>query len=102
MEKPDISFSPLAMPLLAGPGSIASVIGIGALLHQPDIGDDAQVVAAIVAVVLLCWVLLANAERLMGFLGVNGANALTKIMGFILLCIGVQLVIEGLSLVKLG
>jgi multiple antibiotic resistance protein len=101
IEKPDISFSPLAMPLLAGPGSIASVVGMAALIPHANVWDYGQVIAAIFAVVFVCWILLANAERLIGFLGVNGANALTKIMGFILLCIGVQLNIDGvLELVK--
>lgn len=97
VDKPDISFSPLAMPLLAGPGSIASVIGMGAVIQHPNLVNYGQIVGAIVAVVLVCWVLLTNAGRLMGFLGVNGANALTKIMGFILLCIGVQLCIDGVG-----
>ncbi len=95
VAKPDISFSPLAMPLLAGPGSIASVIGLTALVPHPAAWDYAQFVGGIVAVVLVCWIILANSERLLGVLGVNGANALTKIMGFILLCIGVQMGIDG-------
>lgn len=42
----------------------------------------------------LCRITLRESEKLMKFLGVNGANALTKIMGFILLCIGMQLAID--------
>lgn len=97
VKKPDISFSPLAMPLLSGPGSIAAVIGLTALHRTFTPWDYGQMLGAIVAVVVLCWVILANSERLLAVLGVNGANALTKIMGFILLCIGVQLNIAGIT-----
>jgi multiple antibiotic resistance protein len=50
-----------------------------------------------VLVVVVCWILLVNAERLLRVLGVNGVNALTKVMGFILVCIGVQLNIAGVT-----
>ncbi|MGC1481984.1 MAG: MarC family protein, partial [Chthoniobacterales bacterium] len=92
---------PLAMPLLAGPGSIATVIGLTAAKTSQSAWAYGEMLGAIIAVVLVCWVILANSERLLGLLGVNGANALTKIMGFILLCIGVQLLIDGvMQLVK--
>ncbi|WP_411828022.1 MarC family NAAT transporter [Luteolibacter sp. AS25] len=94
LDKPDISFSPLAMPLLSGPGAIATVIGLSAN-SGGRYWAYSQMIMAIFAVVMICWVILINSERLLGFLGVNGANALTKIMGFILLCIGVQLCING-------
>ncbi len=103
VAKPHIAFSPLAMPLLAGPGSIASVTGLTVAKDAPSAWDYGQLVGAIVIVVLVCWAILANAERLLGLLGMNGANALTKIMGFILLCIGVQLLIDGvMPLMKAG
>lgn len=101
VAKSDIAFSPLAMPLLAGPGSIATVIGLTAAKTSQSAWAYGEMLGAIIAVVLVCWVILANSERLLGLLGVNGANALTKIMGFILLCIGVQLLIDGvMQLVK--
>lgn len=92
----DIAFSPLAMPLLAGPGAIASVIGITSVV-TPSVTSYLAVSVGIVATCLVCWVILRESELLMRFLGVNGANALTKIMGFLLLCIGVQLVVDGVQ-----
>ncbi|MGC6459401.1 MAG: MarC family NAAT transporter [Akkermansiaceae bacterium] len=91
----DISFSPLAMPLLAGPGAIASVIGVSSLM-APSVTSYVAVTAGIVLTCLICWIILRESELLLGFLGINGANALTKIMGFLLLCIGVQLAIDGI------
>lgn len=95
VDKPDISFSPLAMPLLAGPGSIATVIGLSSSAKAFNLWDHGQMLAAILLVCFLSWLILLNSERLLKLLGVNGTNALTRIMGFILLCIGVQLIIDG-------
>ena len=94
-EKKDIAFSPLAMPLLAGPGSIATIMGMASLLKTPTVIGYASILVGIALVCLTCWLILRESELLMKVLGVNGANALTKIMGFLLLSIGVQLVIDG-------
>jgi len=93
--KPDISLSPLAIPLLAGPGSMAVVMSLSTyhptVLHTGMSG----IAAGIAAVCLTCWVMLREAELVLRVLGVNGANALTKIMAFLLLSIGVQLTLNG-------
>lgn len=94
-SKADIAFSPLAMPLLAGPGAIASIMGMTTTLPVPSLVNYLSVLGGILTVSALCWLVLRQAGWLMKLLGVNGANALTKIMGFLLLCIGVQLVING-------
>jgi multiple antibiotic resistance protein len=95
-EMKDISFSPLAMPLLAGPGAIASVIGISSMINQ-TIQCYAMVSLSIVVTCFICWIILRESQYLMDLLGINGANALTKIMGFLLLCIGVQLAVNGIQ-----
>lgn len=95
IQKPDISFTPLALPLLAGPGSIAVVMTRGTLN-----ADFFTISASMVGILLLavtCWLILREADRLLAVIGVNGANALTKIMAFLLLCIGVQLMINGVK-----
>jgi multiple antibiotic resistance protein len=101
-EKEDIAFSPLAMPLLSGPGAIAAVMGVSANLPARTPITYALVLSGIALVSVSCWLILRESERLMGFLGVNGANALTKIMGFLLLCMGVQLAINGVVALKFG
>lgn len=94
-EKKDISFSPLAMPLLAGPGAIASVMSMASLIPDNNMISYLAVSIGILISCIICWLVLRESELIMKILGVNGANALTKIMGFILLCIGVQLMIDG-------
>ncbi|MEM6600078.1 MAG: MarC family NAAT transporter [Verrucomicrobiota bacterium] len=95
-DSKDVSFSPLAMPLLAGPGAIAAVMGVTAQISSGSMLSYLAVTLGIGSSVLICWIVLREAPWLMKFLGVNGANALTKIMGFLLLCIGVQFLINGI------
>lgn len=98
-QKSDISFSPLAMPSLSGPGSIAVVITMSSSIngrHGIDKLDAyAGVVLAIVITAILSWLVLRAAGALRRFLGVNGVNSLSWIMGFLLICIGAQFAING-------
>ncbi len=98
-QKSDISFSPLAMPSLSGPGSIAVVITMSSSIngrHGIDKLDAyAGVVLAIVITAILSWLVLRAAGALRRFLGVNGVNSLSRIMGFLLICIGAQFAING-------
>lgn len=96
-KKMDIAFSPLAMPLLAGPGAIAAVMSSSSLVSSPSIFNYLGLCIGLIITCLVCWIVLRESEKLMKFLGVNGANALTRIMGFILLSIGVQLIIDGIK-----
>lgn len=94
-SKPDISLSPLAIPLLAGPGSMAVVMSMSSYHLDPFGGGMFGIIAGIIAVCATCWIMLREAEWVLRVLGVNGANALTKIMAFLLLAIGVQLTLAG-------
>jgi len=96
MSKRDISFTPLAMPLLAGPGAIASTVSIASTIPREHVLlAYLSSLLGIALTCVLCTLILSQSSKLMRYLGVNGANALTRLMGFILLCIGVQLVIDG-------
>lgn len=92
--KQDVSFSPLAMPMLSGPGSIAVTIGLASLAR--GWADYLAIVVGIVAVSVITFVTLRLSERVVRVIGTNGMNALSKMMGFLLLCIGVQFVVNGL------
>lgn len=95
--KHDVSFTPLAMPGLSGPGSIAVVIGMSATAQESEHIVVSHLLIAIgVAIVgvISYWVLKA-ATRLSRVLGVAGMNAMARIMGFLLICIGVQFIING-------
>ncbi len=95
--KHDVSFTPLAMPGLSGPGSIAVVIGMSAAAQESQhivVGHILIAIGVAIVGVISYWVLKA-ATRLSRVLGVAGMNAMARIMGFLLICIGVQFIING-------
>ncbi len=93
--KPDISFVPLALPLLSGPGSIAVMINLAT--HSPFWADWIMIGIAAAAVSIVSYFVLVESLRLVRVLGVNGMNALSKLMGFLLLSLAVQFILNGVS-----
>jgi multiple antibiotic resistance protein len=93
--KPDISFSPMALPLIAGPGAIGVVIGLAA--RNPSLGDRLAIVAAVLALSVVIAACLRFGTPLTEKLGATGVGAITRIMGFLILAIGVELLIHGLA-----
>jgi multiple antibiotic resistance protein len=93
----NIAFVPLAMPLMFGPGAIATIIGISstikATLHE--LGLWAAVAGAIVATMFVTYLCLANARALTAKIGPLGIDAATRIVGFFVAAIGVDLVFDG-------
>lgn len=99
-QKDDISFSPLAMPSLSGPGSIAVVITMSSEIgfrHGFDkVLAFAGVVVAIIITAIISWIVLRGAGVMRRYFGVNGVNSLSRIMGFLLICIGIQFIVNGI------
>jgi multiple antibiotic resistance protein len=97
VRKADISFTPLAMPSLSGPGSIAVVIGMSSSVQdsQHIVIGHVLVVIGIAITAIVSYAVLRAATRLEKILGATGMNAMTRIMGFLLVCIGIQFVING-------
>jgi multiple antibiotic resistance protein len=98
-KKADISFCPLALPLIAGPGALAVVIAASAKIGSQG-GNDVwysyiAISLAIASVSFLTWLCLRHSGLLLHLLGVNGMNAITRIMGFLLICIAIQMMITG-------
>jgi multiple antibiotic resistance protein len=91
--KRDVSFSPLAMPMLSGPGSIAATIGLASLATHWL--DYVAIVLGFVIVAIVSYLTLSLAGRIVQLVGANGMSALTKIMGFLIFCIGIQFVVNG-------
>lgn len=95
LEKEDISFSPLALPLLAGPGSIAVVIGFAT---QASGATDYLINgAAVLLVVAATYGILRLAPISAKYIGYTGLNVMTRLMGFIALAISVQFILSGIS-----
>lgn len=96
-EKADVSFTPLAMPSLSGPGSIAVVIGMSSTVQETQhiVIGHMLVAIGIAITAVISYVVLRAATRLDKILGATGMNAMARIMGFLLICIGIQFVING-------
>ena len=95
----DIAFVPLAMPTTAGPGTIAMVVTIAAsAASATGVEPWMLVVVPITVSVLigvLVWLCLRSADLIMRILGRSGIEAISRLMGFLLVCMGVQFVING-------
>jgi multiple antibiotic resistance protein len=91
--KTDISFTPMAMPLLAGPGAIGVMVGIAAHGHSWE--DYAGYVIAILLIAVTVLACLVGSGAIFKRLGPNGIGALNRIFGFLILAIAVALVARG-------
>ena len=94
-SKRDISFSPLAMPMLSGPGSIAVTLGFTSLATHWV--DYIAIILGILSVSGITYATLRLSGKIVTVIGVNGMNALSKIMGFLILCVGIQFVVNGVT-----
>ena len=95
--KEDISLTPMAMPMLSGPGSIGVVMGLSA-----DAGTVSYlgIVIGIVALGFVVYLFLRLGGPLVKRLGPGAAGAINRIFGFLLLAIAVQLVCDGIADLK--
>jgi multiple antibiotic resistance protein len=93
----NIAFMPLAMPLMFGPGVIATVLGMmGTIRESSDkILSYAAIIAAADLAILVTFFCLAYADRLTRFLGPLGIDAVTRMVGFFVSAMGVSLVFNG-------
>ena len=94
MRMHDVAFTPIAMPMLSGPGSIAVTIGMATEVEQPI--EYAAIIAGIGLVVLTAWLVLRSSARVVAYLGVTGVTVLTRIMGLLLVGIGIQFLFTGI------
>jgi len=97
----DVAFSPLAMPSLAGPGSIAVVMSAAAQIRSARPSDwplaYAAVIAGMAATLVFSYVVLRLAGLMVRFLGRGGIDSMTRIFGFLLICIGMQFLLTGIA-----
>ena len=94
-EAEDISVFPMAIPMIAGPGSIASVMLLNA--RADGLQESLVVLAAMTAVILLTLAALLAAGPLMRFVGAKVEAMITRILGVILAALATQFVLDGLE-----
>ncbi|XID86066.1 MarC family protein [Pediococcus pentosaceus] len=87
----DVAISPLAMPVLAGPGTIATTMNLSSSTN-PFI-----VISAFAVLSVITYFIFIYGEQIMAKLGNNIMNVITKLMGLILATIGVRMLIMGVQ-----
>lgn len=104
-NKQSIAFVPLAMPSTAGPGTIAMIISSSSTLvshssFSPIVLKIAPVCIFLI-IAVIAWLCLRSANTIMKLVGKSGVDAISRLMGFLLTCMGVQFIINGiLELIK--
>jgi multiple antibiotic resistance protein len=93
-QKQDIALTPLAVPMLAGPGAMSTVMVLSAQARTPM--QSAVVYASIAATMVLSWLTLRAADRLFTRIGQTGIRVTTRLMGLLLAAIAVQFVLTGI------
>jgi multiple antibiotic resistance protein len=92
--KEDVALTPLAVPMLAGPGAMSTVMVLAAQARSPMY--SAIVYAAIAATMVISWATLRTADRLFTRIGETGIRVVTRLMGLLLAAIAVQFVLTGI------
>jgi multiple antibiotic resistance protein len=94
-EKADFALTPMAMPILSGPGSIGVVMGLAA--HADSWVSYIGMMVGIAAVGLSVYLFLRLGGPLVNKLGPSAVGAINRIFGFLILAIAVQLVWDGVA-----
>ncbi|MFZ0728480.1 MAG: MarC family protein [Desulfobacterales bacterium] len=97
-EGNNVAFVPLAMPIMFGPGAIATVIGMSSLVRHPfsDFSPMAAITGAILAAMLVIYLILAYARKILRRIGPQGVDAATRIVGFFVSAMGMALIFHGI------
>ncbi len=92
----DLAVSPLAVPLLAGPGTIATAMNYSATGGFTGIVTTVSVFGLLCLITFICFVFSA---KILNIIGQSGLSIVTRLMGLILTVIGTQMVIHGITAV---
>ncbi len=94
-RKVEIAITPLAVPILAGPGALSTVmLMMGRATGIPTV---LPVLTAIIATGLVCYIVLRLSERVLRVMGRTGINLMSRLMGILLLTVAVQFVVDGVG-----
>lgn len=97
----DITFIPMTIPMLAGPGSIAVTLGLAAQAGRsftvPTALNFLAIISAIVFIAGLSYICLRLSNSFLQLFGETGITAISRLLGLFILAIGVQLILNGLA-----
>ena len=95
-QRSDVSVFPLAIPLVAGPGAMTSVVLLMGAAGG-DLGTQALVLLELVAVLVVTLLCFLGAGRVQKWLGVTGVNVVTRVAGLLLAALAVQFMLDGVG-----
>jgi len=90
----EVAITPLAMPILAGPGTIATAMSFAS---TGGVSEFVMTVGAFFVLCIISYVFFISGERFVKYIGDNGIKVVTRLMGLILAVIGVQMLIDGIG-----
>lgn len=93
-RREDVGLMPVGIPLLSGPGAIASSMVLSA--RARTMPEKGALLAAIAVVALAAWVVLRSASQIARVLGLTGMNIIARVMGLILAAVAAQFIIDGM------
>ena len=96
MHKDDITYTPLAIPLIAGPGAITSVMILSE--NVITVSEKILFISAIAICVIITYIILVASKKMSKMIGTTGIRIIQRVMGIILMAIAVQLIFSGLNL----
>jgi MarC family membrane protein len=96
VDKEDVAIVPLGMPLLAGPGSIATVVVLMARAREGPWWHAMPVLGATAVTAGLCYLILSGAARVERVLGRTGLAILERAAGLLLVAVAVQFMLDGI------
>jgi multiple antibiotic resistance protein len=93
----DLAFVPMAMPIMFGPGAMATILGMTSQVKHSatEIAGFVEVSAALVATMATTYLFLARGKRLQQRLGPRGIDAATRIVGFFVASMGIGMAFDG-------
>jgi multiple antibiotic resistance protein len=93
----DFAFVPLAMPIMVGPGAIATILGMASLVKHAEfeVGAFIAIAAAILATMFITYLVLRAAKIVLVRIGPRGIDAATRIVGFFVAAMGMGLIFHG-------
>jgi multiple antibiotic resistance protein len=94
-DKEDVGIIPMGVPMLAGPGSISTVMVL--MSGAPQWWYAIAILVAIAITAVLSYWILSAADRVRGYLGETGIRILTRMMGLLLTAIAIQFMLNGLT-----
>lgn len=106
-NREDYAFFPIAMPMIAGPGTMAVIIGFSTEIAEYPTWEDQvatffMMTLAIIFCSMVCWAVMRSADFCACKLGPSGTIIVSKLMGFLLVCIGVQFIGSGIRAFMTG